>query len=536
MPIMPGPTPSARKAALITGGLITAGLIAFFVIEGPKQSEFRGMGMALILEKQDEWRRELILDGRHLNELATWQIQEEVAKRSHLSEGGVKGLSRRASNAKDRVLAVDGHLISGNQELAAEMAWSLAPQMEGMMDQFTPSQVAHMYRNAGDAAWQGGRADFSPAEAYQTAIAVLAKSKGTEEQRAWLQLDLASYHWSQVNFFPEDPDGELASMIEAARAAGDAFAQMKTATPLAQVAAKRLEGEAWLKRAAMAERAIAGTASEEMAGHLAKAVEMLSKALALAEPSDQAFLKATLHHKLGLALTLQAAAEREQKDDRLAEAELHFQSALERRPASFAAGSIDVRMLGRRLQERAESLAALSFAQFLAAQNRENAEGLRTSIQSARAALQLTTERDDSPAWVTAVGSLAFAQTCLCQEAATAVEAAPFAHEAIENALSALRKYPIGQQNEPGVPSRASFLRALGAVCDQVLKQPDIPGIHLYVDEMEAVVRPIFEAVGASTDPTTFSAASITLNRILELKARVRADGDVSPPKGDEEI
>lgn len=525
---MPGPATSARKAALITGGVVSMAVIVFFIIEAPKQSQFRGMGMALILEKQDEWRRELIIDGRHVNELATWQIQEEVAKRSHLSEGGVKGLSRRASNAKDRVLAVDGHLISGNQELAAKIAWSLGPQME-RMDQFTPGQIARIYRNAGDAAWQGGRADFRPSEAYQKAIAVLGKKKGTEEQQAWLQLDLASYHWSQVNFFPEDPDGELAAMIQASSAATKLFSTLKEAPPLPQIAAARLEGDAWLKRATLAERVLAGSPSADMTHYLAKAREALERALAIAEKTDREFLKAALHHDLGLTLTLMAVADPSAKSGRISEAEKHFAASLERRPATFATGSVDVRMLGRRLQERAESLAALSFAQFLSAQSRDDVEGFHEAIQTARAALALTTERDDSPAWVTAVGSLAFSQTCLCQQLLPPVEGGLHAHEAIENALSALRNYPIDQRDEPGVPSRASFLRALGAVCDEAIKRPSIPGIHLYLHDMEAIVRPIFEAVGASTNPSTFAAASITLTRILELKARSPENEDPAP-------
>lgn len=505
MGMMSGPGSSPRRAALFTGLVILVAVVAFFVIEGPKQSKFRGMGMELILERQEAWRKELVLQGKHLNELATWEIQEDLAKRSRLSEGGVKGLSRRASNARDRVLAVEGHLIAGHQELAAELAWELAPQMQAS-GRFDPEKVARMWRNAGDAAWQGGRAKFDPHEAYRAAIEALEKVKGSEEERAWLWMDIASWFWSKATFFPEDPASDFQVVANAASRADKLFAGLKPAKPLAGAAAARLMGNA----------IVWGLDYFEFRDHaITEALEGFDRAVQLVGESGDERLRSAVLHDAGVAWLVQASVFRsESKSEEAANAEAiavaNLEQAVALRPGSFKTGSVDLRDLGPRLQARAESLAMLSRAEWVAA--RDN-EGFLSAIETARKALELTTEKDRGHAWVVAVSTLAFAGEALLERSPSAEESTSRASDTVENALAALMHYPMDRASVPGVPSRADLLDSLAAFCKLALAHPAIrEGVRPYVSDMEEVVGAMVESVDPATDPRTATSAKEVLD------------------------
>jgi hypothetical protein len=526
MGFMSGPGSSARRAALITGGVILLGVGLFFVIEGPKQSRFRGMGMELILERQEAWRKELVLEGEHLNELATWEIQETLAKRSRLSEGGVKGLSRRASNAKDRLLAVEGHLISGHQELAAQLAWKLAPEMAAA-ERFEPETIARMWRNAGDAAWQGGRADFSPAAAYRKGILALEGKKGSGELRAWLWLDLASWHWSQATFFPEDPDSEFEAVSDAALAAEALFAARKDGNMLAEAAAARLAGNAALRRAALP----VDQTREERSAKVGEAITFLTRALGVAGKSENPRLIAALNHELGIAWML-TPGEPKERAEPVAKAVTHLEAALALRPSAFKTGGVDLRELGQRLTESAETSAYLALALYQKSRLAAEAEKrgiLAESVRLSDQALELSTPKERGPAWIVATAARAFAEKSWIElDADEQEDWDRHVAEMLTHVLASLNQYPIELETCPGVPSR---LELVELVCD-FYRQPGGPGSSTnlsgksveFLPDAEGALRHLFESTDSDLSPRLRRQTAGALAEVLGLKLLRSAD------------
>ena len=428
-------------------------------------------------------------------------------------------MSRRASNAKDRLLAVEGHLVAGHQKLAAQLAWELAPQMEES-GRYEPEQVARMYRNAGDAAWQEGRGDFPPGDAYRKAIGVLEKAKSHEEERAWLWLDLASWHWSQATFFPEDPATEFESAAKTAMAAESLFAGLKKPRPLAEAAAARLAGNAMVRRFAL-EPNLSRPANEGVRP-IERAIECLERAIGRIGENSNNRLRSALEHDAGVAWLVKGTSfdmPTLQSGDALASLDLeqaleHLEKAVALRPGTFPTGSVDLRDLGPRLQSRAESLAFLARAQSLASVVDSKNHPASKAIETAHQALQLTTERDAGPAWIVAVATVADAEERLVSDKAG--EPGKHLAEAVENALAGLMHYPLQLAPAPGMPQRRALLGVIRSACERARESANLASSVIpFLKDMEEVVRHVVEAKDRNSEMDAIAA----LIEILSLKA-----------------
>jgi hypothetical protein len=194
--------PAIGRAWAVGLFLLVALLVALAVLYSSSPKRETGIGLSRLLQEEEIWRIEQRRQGRSINDRDLWEIQEEVAWRSEISREGVKGLVRRAANARDQAFRAEGLLLGGTLEPAATLNLRLATQQP---NPFQPAEIARLYRRAADAEWRGDFGD--PATHYHQAIAALNNTQARLRRDLWM--DLALWHWSRANFFPEDLAAEL---------------------------------------------------------------------------------------------------------------------------------------------------------------------------------------------------------------------------------------------------------------------------------------------------------------------------------------
>ncbi|MCB1211935.1 MAG: hypothetical protein KDK97_21620, partial [Verrucomicrobiales bacterium] len=194
--------PAIGRAWAVAVFLFVALLVALAVLYSSAPKKETGIGLSRLLQEEELWRIEQRRQGRSINDRDLWEIQEEVAWRSEISREGVKGLVRRAANARDQAFRAEGLLLGGTLDAAAALNLRLANQAP---NPFTPEEIARLYRRTADAEWRGEFGD--PAAHYHQAIEALKNSQPQLRRDLWM--DLALWHWSRANFFPEDLNAEL---------------------------------------------------------------------------------------------------------------------------------------------------------------------------------------------------------------------------------------------------------------------------------------------------------------------------------------
>lgn len=394
-------------------GVLVVVLLIFRPAEGPP-----GIGLARLLMEEKNWRAELWLEGTPLNEQEPWRIQETLAARAGISTGVYKGLTRRAVNAKDPAYRVEGHLLAGNTELAAELARQLAlPPTE-------PEWRAHWRHRRADALWRGGLED--PTGELKAALLDLPPSDTFANQRRLLLQDLALWHWTKANFRPEDPAAEFDRALSAL-AELEPLTPPKT-SPAWLTAFHGLRGRCALRRACLT--------SERDRLALNEAAEAFGRALETArEPGVSAEVLVGVLHELGLAEL--------ELGDALAAVGL-FEEVVNRLQGGQAGRSqFEVRALERRVTARLKAQAFLALAcARQAAKATEQRQALSARVRDlVKAVHGMTLPEEDGPAWW--VAQVALTQVLELEGNAAGAESAR---------RHALEHYPRALITEPGVP------------------------------------------------------------------------------------
>lgn len=506
---MTADTKSARRLAWIVGGVLALGLAVYFGFLAPESEGTKGIGIGLILEKQEEFRRDLIRQGKHLNELETWQIQEELARRCGLSRSGVKGFVRRATMATDDLLKIDALLLSGDLESAVD----LAHQQGAALAQTNPGAAARALRQEADALWRGGQM-ANAATAYAGAASLASKPDA-----AGLNLDLALLHWLQANFHPEDVRAELEA---AGRAVAAALAAMPAdKEPIDRAGAKRLEGNVLLRLAVLPDPQDPDVQRLDR-DRMAAAELAFQEAFRSVTKEIAPNLWAAIAHDLGVVL-LENASTRADAEARqlLSEAADFFGRALEVRNGRMPGGAVDPGALGEQLSLRAESLAFKAAALALRCEGSDGDAGRNDATETlatTAAALSLSTSSDPSPAWLTAQ----WAQGTALREQAridagvghpaetAAIRARKMLAESAEHFLAALKEYPLELDGLPGMPDRKQILWSLQRTCDRIRTSPGLAGDGEIAGKVADAVRHLSSSLDKNTWKRTWLAAMST--------------------------
>lgn len=405
------PADPAKRAALLAVGGLVVGLGVVWVLFGRGDSGVRGMGMARVLEEERKWRKALWVEGSHINERELWEIQETLAVRAGISTAGLKGLVRRAANAKDAGYRAEGHLLAGNLAVAAVLAGQMA-DWQGRQEDGAVERARWLRRRA-DALWRGQLEDAGVV--LREALGVLGEREAG--LRGELLEDLAGWHWERVLFRPEDPVAEMEQGLEAV---GRLLAMKEGRTADEVGAAWRLRGRFLLRRACVAE-VRDGAALEGAVAAFEEALRGMSEGERWA----------AVQHELGVALL--------EKGDWAGAVE-RLGLALKVRDGKVGAGGrVDVRVIERRLTQRLQSLACLALAE---------AKGgmLEAARGHAEAVHGMTLPEDGGMPWITA-------QAALVEVARVRGEG-----ERVQALCrEALGSYPLDQAGEPGVPGRGFF-------------------------------------------------------------------------------
>ena len=405
------PDEPAKRAAWLAVGVLVVGMGVVLAMFWRGDEGVHGMGLARVLQEEGKWRKELWVEGAHFNERELWEIQETLAVRVGISTAGLKGLVRRAANAKDAGYRAEGQLLAGNVEVAAVLAGQMADwqgrEGEGAVER------ARWLRRRADASWRGQLEDAGMV--LREALEVLGD--GDARLRGELLEDLAGWHWERVLFRPEEP---LVEMERGLEAVGQLLA-MKAGRTVDEVgAAWRLRGRFLLRRACLAELRD-GLALEQ-------AVVAFEEALRGMSEGER---WAAVQHELGVALL--------EKGD-WAGAVDALGLALKVRDGKVGGGGrVDVRVIERRLTERLQTLACLALAE---------AKGgmLEAARGHAEAVHGMTLPEDGGLTWITA------------QAALVEVAKARGEGERVEVLCrEAMRHYPLDQVGEPGLPMRGFF-------------------------------------------------------------------------------
>jgi hypothetical protein len=403
------PADPAKRTALVTVGGLVLALALILMLFHPSEEEARGIGLTRVLQDEQLWRHQLWLEGEHINELDLWQIQETLAVRVGLSTSGLKGLLRRAVNAKDASYRAHGYLLAGNTFKASEIAAQIA-QWHQKNAPANPAEQAFWLHRRADALWRGTLED--PVPSLRQALALIEKRDLGHQRR--LLSDLASWHWARANFRPEDPRAEmelgLAALNQWLTIAEPSLSQAE------QTAALRQRGQFQLRLAALEE--------PRDPTALQAAVADFEQALNTASRDERPAVWAALQHDLGLAhLDLgQASAAAE-----------HLSLALEVRGVKMSSSArVDVRLIERRLAERLQSEAFLALAQARTGQT-------EAALERVAEVHGMTLPEDPGHAWF------------IAQCALVALHQSPTARQ------KALEHYPLDQAQEPGVPAQASL-------------------------------------------------------------------------------
>jgi hypothetical protein len=404
------PADPAKRAALLAVGGLVVGLGVVWVLFGRGDSGGRGIGMARVLEEERKWRKVLWVEGLHINERELWEIQETLAVRAGISTAGLKGLVRRAANAKDAGYRAEGHLLAGNVAVAAVLAGQVA-DWQGR--QGRQGERARWLRRRADALWRGQLEDAGVV--LREALGVLGERESG--LRGELLEDLAGWHWERVLFRPEDPVGEMERGVEAV---GELLAMKVGRTADEVGAAWRLRGRFLLRRACVAE-VRDGAALEGAVAAFEEALRGMSEGERWA----------AVQHELGVSLL--------EKGDWAGAVE-RLGLALKVRDGKVGAGGrVDVRVIERRLTERLQTLACLALAE---------AKGgmLEAARGHAEAVHGMTLPEDGGLPWI-------MAQAALVEVAKGRGEG-----ERVEVLCrEAVRNYPVELVGEPGVPLRGFF-------------------------------------------------------------------------------
>lgn|GEM_PF-5318367 len=422
--------PAIGRAWAVGLFLLVALLVALAVLYSSSPKRETGIGLSRLLQEEEIWRIEQRRQGRSINDRDLWEIQEEVAWRSEISREGVKGLVRRAANARDQAFRAEGLLLGGTLEPAATLNLRLATQQP---NPFQPAEIARLYRRAADAEWRGDFGD--PATHYHQAIAALNNTQARLRRDLWM--DLALWHWSRANFFPED----LAAELHAGLAATTEAVKLIEQPDRAEVAAAQ-----WLRGSFLLRLALL-TTDQTQFDEAQNAISIAAESV----PSEkEAEFSATIHHTYGLIHYEQA--HRFNHMDAWSAAVTAFSKALETRSGKIGTGKVDVRIAERRLTERAESLAARALT--LAAMP-GTPEDARSALRDAHSTSELTLPDDPGPAWIMAKQAEIIANIRL------QADGAEFTTNALKAAAQAIDQYPLELANHPGVPSRLDILRSI---------------------------------------------------------------------------
>lgn len=426
----PAPRETARgKAWAVALFLVGALLIALAILYSSAPKKVTGIGLSRLLQEEELWRIEQRRQGRSINDRDLWEIQEEVAWRSEISREGVKGLVRRAANARDQAFRAEGLLLGGTLEPAAALNLRLATQQPSP---FQPEEIARLYRRTADAEWRGEFGD--PATHYHQAIAALKDSQPGLRRDLWM--DLALWHWSRANFFPED----IAAELRAGLAAATEAAELGPVPPAEAAAIFWLQSSFYLRLALV----------ESDTEQLDAAQNAILAAANSVDSATAAEFNATIQHTLGLVFYEQG--QRQQQPTAWPSAVAAFSKALETRTGKIGSGKVDVRIAERRLTERAESLAARALTLATMPGTQDEA---RSALRDARGALELTLPDDPGPAWIMAQQAEILASLRLQSDGTDTTAAA------LNAANLALDQYPLELANHAGVPSRLQIVRSI---------------------------------------------------------------------------
>ena len=437
MQAMKTETRVAKRAALWVGlclALVLTGVLVWLRPTGPER---RGIGMALVLEKQEEYRRDLIKEGRHLNDLEPWQIQEEVARRSGLSQAGVKGLVQRARNARDAELKIDALLLAGDAETAA----ALACQRADSLMKTNPRMAAKAFRQAADGYWR--MALFKEASE-------CLKKAGEEAQ-----MDLAMLHWGQANFHPEDVRAELDAANEAV---SKVLVRLDRKINSVDVAvAKRLQGNVHVRLALLMKTATGETDQVR----LREGERFLREAMDSVDRADEPQLWAATLHDLAVVL-LEGSVTDSRPLLPQKEVVALLAKALEVRSGKVGDGLMKADALAMQLTQRAETLAFQSLALARLAEAKSPAGLEKTTadqaVAVAESALALSQPQDPGVSWF--VAHYAKLRTMLNSSVNTppGEKDKTVAPDWISAFEKTLQHYPAQFENHPGIPSRREVM------------------------------------------------------------------------------
>lgn len=508
---MTADTKSARRAAWIVGGVLALALAVYFGFLAPDSEETKGIGIGLILEKQEQFRRDLIRRGKHLNELETWQIQEELARRCGLSRNGVKGFVRRATLATDEPLKIDALLLAGDLESAVD----LAHQRGKALARTNPGAAALALRQEADALWRGGQI-ADAAAAYARAVTFASR-----EDSARLSLDLAMLHWLQANFHPEDVRAELKAADSAVSTALTTMAADKD--PVDRAAALHLQGNVLLRLAVLPDPQEPDVQRMDRDG-IKTAEQVLRDAFALVPKEVAPNVHASISHDLGVLLIESASTQPDAKAMQLlGDAAGSFDRALEVRSGRMRGGMVDPGALGEQLTLRAESLAFKAAALARQAELSGGEAGgkiVADALATAAAALSLSTASDRSPAWITAkwAEGTALRETVRLSTATRPTDPATLAansrkklSESIMSFLSALKEYPIELDGLPAMPDRKDILWGLQRTCDRLRSSSQVGGDGEIARRVIDTVQSLRKSLDESAWKRTWMAATSTL-------------------------
>ena len=432
----------ARRVAWFTGVVVTLSLGAVVYWNDERGPQPKGVGVGLLLEKQEELRRDLAREGRHLNDLETWQIQEEVALRSGLSRAAVKSLVQRARHARDPRVMLDALLLSGEVESAAILAKRRAESLVNT----DAKNASSAFRQAGDGFWRN--AQFKEA----------AECYGKAGPAA--RMDLALLHWMQANFHPEDP---LAELQDAQMASRRVVKELKAeASPLDVAAAHRLLGNVLLRLEKLRK-----TSSQK--GELDGAEEAMRVATGSFERGLNPELWASIHHDQGVVMLVKSEGERRSMEP-LEAAVRCFLQALEVRTGAIPDGTGKADTLASRLSQRAETLAYLAVAQAYLGDFRGGSG--ESAISTADLALGLSQPQDPGLTWFMAqyakLRTVVKHPSQALEKGGTVPpeQASARFSELITTFERTLQNYPTTLADHPGVPSLADVIGIASLMCE----------------------------------------------------------------------
>lgn len=454
----PATDDASKRIALRVGLLLAAVLLGLALFFQQYSSKPQGIGLSRLLHEEEQWRTEQRRIGRSINEVDLWEVQEEVAWRSEISREGVKGLVRRAANARDQAFRAEGLLLGGTLEPSAALNLRLATQAP---NPFNAEEIAQLYRRAADAEWRGNFGE--PAAHYLAAITALQNSQ--PQRRADLWMDLALWHWSKANFFPEDRAAELHAGLNAVTSSLALRATDPTKPDPEVAAAQWLRGNFLLHLAVL----------ESDRNAVLDAGAAFTLALNNVDTTRRPEFRATILHDQGLAFLEQTRTGTEQAGR--TEAIGCFTEALKIRNGKLGTGKVDVRIAERRLTQRAESLAARALA--LASPDAPP-DDLKSALRDARGALELTLPDEPGPAWIQSKVAELIATVKLYHDSTLSngtkkQEDKATVEEIFKIGAEALDHYPQELSKNPCVPQRAEIITAL----NPGLHNTDKPSLHV---------------------------------------------------------